>query len=312
MIFINTMERYYSFNNYLKQIFGERVHRIGLNVGFNCPNLDGTKSSKGCIFCNNKSFIEIDNDISVEEQIRQALKFFSTSKRFRNIKKFIAYFQAYTNTYGTVEKLKQVYDIVKNFPQIVGIFISTRPDCIDEEKLRLINSYTEDYLVWIEYGMQTSDNNILTWLNRGHTYEDLIKAVELTKKFPKINIGIHLILGLPGQDVIKDAKEITKLKISGVKIHLLHVLKNTPLERLYYEHKIKILTEEEYVREVCNFLEFIPSSVVILRLISTAKDKFLVAPRWMNNKFQVIKNIEEELVRRNSFQGIKIEKMVSF
>lgn len=306
------MKFIFSFNSYLRQIFGERVHRIGLNAGFSCPNLDGTKSSTGCIFCNNKSFIAIDNNISVEEQIRQTLKFFSTSKRFRNIKKFIAYFQAYTNTYGTVEKLKQVYDVVKTFPQIVGIFISTRPDCIDEEKLKLINSYTENYLVWIEYGMQTSDNNILSWLNRGHTYEDLIKTVELTKKFPKINIGVHLILGLPGQDVIKDAKEIAKLKIAGVKIHLLHVLKDTPLEKLYHEHKIKILTEEEYVREVCDFLEFIPSSVVILRLISTAKDEFLVAPRWMNNKFQVIKKIEEELVRRNSFQGIRVEKMVSF
>lgn len=295
-------ERYFSFNHYLKKIFGERVHRISLNASFSCPNLDGSLSDKGCIFCNNLAFSE-EYTKSVEQQIVDAINFFSTSKQFKNIKKFIAYFQAYTNTYADIDKLKQTYDVVKKFPQIVGISISTRPDCIDEEKLKLINSYTDDYLVWIEYGMQTSDDKILVWLNRNHTYEDFVKAVELTKKFPKINIGAHIILGLPQQDVLKDAKEVTKLKLNGVKLHVLHVLKSTVLEKLYCEHKVEIIDENQYVNLVCDFLENIPQDVVILRLVSTAKKEFLIAPEWMNNKFKVIFDINNELVKRNSYQG---------
>ncbi len=207
------MERYFSFNRYLRQIFGERVHRISIDAGFSCPNLDGSISDKGCIFCNNLAFVQqyYDNKVSqlenVRKQIQDAINFYSNSKRFK-IKKFIAYFQSYTNTYADVEKLKSVYDVVKEFTQIVGISISTRPDCIDEEKLKLINSYTEKYLVWMEYGMQTSDDKILIWLNRGHSWNEFVNAVELTKKYPKINIGAHIIVGLPQQDIIKDAEEV--------------------------------------------------------------------------------------------------------
>ncbi|MFN3551396.1 MAG: TIGR01212 family radical SAM protein [Endomicrobiia bacterium] len=299
-------ELYYSFNTYLKEIFKERVHRISINAGFSCPNLDGKISNKGCIFCNNLAFVKETSTKSVEQQIIDAINFFSTSKQFKNIKKFIAYFQAYTNTYADLDKLKQTYDVIKKFPQIVGLSISTRPDCIDEEKLKLINFYTDNYLVWIEYGMQTSDDKILDWLDRGHTYKDFLKAIELTKKFPKINIGAHVILGLPQQDVIKDAKEITNLRLQGVKLHNLHVLKNTFLEKLYNENKVRIPEIDEYVILVCNFLENIPKNVVILRLVSSAKEEYLVSPLWMKNKFDIISKIKHELEIRNSYQGKKI------
>lgn len=307
---------YLSFNEYLKKLFGERVHRISINAGFSCPNLDGSISNKGCIFCNNAGFVKEDSAKSVEQQIADAINFFSKSRHFKNIKKFIAYFQAYSNTYADVEELKKTYDVIRKFPQIVGISISTRPDCIDEEKLKLINSYTDSYLVWIEYGMQTSDDKILNWLNRGHTYQDFLNAVELTKKFPKINIGAHIILGLPGQDIIKDAKEVTKLKLHGVKIHNLHILKNTLLEKLYYEGKISVLEEDEYVKLVCDFLENISNDVVVLRLVSSAKKEYLVSPLWMNNKFDVINKILKELNKRNSFQSkncsLYVDKAKSF
>ncbi len=298
------MQRYFSFNTYLKKIFKERVHRISINAGFCCPNLDGTISHKGCIFCNNLSFVkEYDfntNQIeNIKNQIEQSIEFFTTQK----IKKFIAYFQAYSNTYSDPETLKKIYDIIKNYPQIVGLSISTRPDCIDEEKLKLINTYTDNYLVWIEYGMQTSDDAILNWLNRGHSFFDFIKAVELTKKHPKINIGAHIMLGLPQQDIIKDAKAITELKINGVKLHVLHVLKGTYLERLYKEGNVRIITQTEYVEQVCSFLENIPPDVVIFRLVSTAKNDFLITPSWMNNKADIILEIEKELEKRNSYQG---------
>jgi radical SAM protein (TIGR01212 family) len=302
------MERYFSFNRYLRQIFGERVHRISIDAGFSCPNLDGSISDKGCIFCNNLAFVQqyYDNKVSqlenVRRQIQDAINFYSNSKRFK-IKKFIAYFQSYTNTYADVEKLKSVYDVVKEFPQIVGISISTRPDCIDEEKLKLINSYTDKYLVWIEYGMQTSDDKILIWLNRGHSWNDFVNAVELTKKYPKINIGAHIIVGLPQQDIIKDAKEVGRLKLNGVKLHVLHILKNTYLEKLYNEGKIKILEENEYINEVCKFLENMPKDVVILRLVSSAKKELLLAPEWMNDKTKIILKINERLEQLNSYQG---------
>lgn len=302
------MQLYYSFNQYLKNIFGERVHRISINAGFSCPNLDGTKSNTGCIFCNNLSFSqEYDKNLSqienIKKQITDTIQFFSTNKRFKNIKKFIAYFQSYSNTYTNIETLKNVLDTVKEFPQIVGISVSTRPDCIDEDKLKVLDSFTEKYLVWIEYGMQTSDDKILSWLNRNHTYEDFVSAVELTKKFPKLKIGAHIILGLPNQDVIKDAKEVKRLSIDGVKLHVLHVLKGTKLEQMFYENKIKILSLDDYVETVCKFLEHIPENIVILRLVSSAKKDLLVAPQWMNNKTYVISKIEKRFISTGSHQG---------
>jgi len=311
------MKRYYSFNTYLRKIFKERVHKISINAGFRCPNLDGTKSLTGCIFCNNDAFSQkYDKNLSqienVRKQIFDTIQFFLSSKRFKNIKKFIAYFQSYSNTYADLESLRNVFDIVKEFPQIVGISVSTRPDCIDIEKLKLINSYSDRYLIWIEYGMQTSDDKLLKWLNRNHTYEDFVSAVELTKKFDKINIAAHLIIGLPQQDVIKDAKEVTKLGLNGVKLHNLHVLKNTLLEQLYYQNKVKILDIDEYVDAVCKFLEHIPNDVVILRLVSSAKKELLVAPQWMNNKNNLIKMLQEKLELLDSYQGKYCEKKFCF
>lgn len=299
------MQRYFSFNTYLKQIFKERVHRISINAGFCCPNLDGTISQKGCIFCNNLSFVKeynfnLNQIENIKNQIEQSIEFFTKHKK---IKKFIAYFQAYSNTYSDPETLKKIYDVIKNYPQIVGLSISTRPDCIDEEKLKLINSYTDNYLVWIEYGMQTSDERLLSWLNRGHTFCDFVKAVELTKKYSDIKVGAHIILGLPQQDILKDARAVTELKIDGVKLHVLHVVKGTYLEKLYNEKKVKIIDEDEYIKQVCDFLENIPKNVVIFRLVSTSKTEFLVAPSWMNNKNDIISKIEKELEKRNSYQG---------
>ena len=231
------------------------------------------------------------------------MNYLITGARGQLAREFIAYFQAYSNTYADVEELKSVYDVVKEFPQVVGISISTRPDCIDEEKLKLINSYTEKYLVWIEYGMQTSDDKILMWLNRGHSWDDFVCAVELTKKYPNINIGAHIILGLPQQDIIKDAEEVGRLRLNGVKLHVLHVLKNTYLEKLYNEDKVKILDETEYIDKVCKFLENIPTDVVILRLVSSAKKELLLVPQWMNDKKRIILKINERLQQLNSYQG---------
>ncbi len=297
---------YYSFNNFLKDKFKCRVHKLSLNAGFTCPNLDGTKDNKGCIFCDNKAFSPYlgssKKEFSLEEQIRTAMDY--SRKRFK-AKKFIAYFQSYTNTYADKKVLEKKFSIIKKFPDIVGLSISTRPDCIDKEKLDLIEGFSQDYMVWLEYGLQTADDKGLKYLNRNHTYRDFVKAVELTRD-RNIFIGTHLILGIPGQtpkDMLSTAKTISTLPISGVKFHCLHVVRDTPLEPLYKDKEVSLMSESEYIKIIVQFLELIPSYWVILRLISTADRDCLIAPNWINRKQEVIKGIEDELVKKGSYQG---------
>ncbi len=299
---------FYSFNTYLKEKFGERVHRISIDAGFNCPNIDGTLSSQGCIYCNNKGFARYaGSPKAIKEQIEESMAFY---RKRMGINKFIAYFQAFSNTYADIQTLKERYDSIREFPDIVGLFISTRPDCIDKEKLSLIAQYAEDYLVWIEYGLQTTHNRILRQINRKHTYEDFLRACELTRKF-NINIGAHVILGLPSQEykeILEDARQLAGLDIQGIKFHILHVLKNTPLEALYKDGKIRLLVKDEYVKIICDFLEHIPESFVILRLISSASEDYLLAPDWMNKKTTLIEEIGQEFKKRGTHQGCFIRK----
>jgi hypothetical protein len=191
----------------------------------------------------------------------------------------------------------------------VGICISTRPDCIDEEKIKLISSYQKDYLVWIEYGLQTTDNNILSALNRQHTYGDFLTAISLTRKY-KINAGVHLILGLAKafKSADSDAEKIASLDIQGIKFHVLHILKDTVLKGLHENGRVTLLSEEEYIRSVCDFLEKIPKSIVVLRLASNAKPEHLIAPLWINKKNEIITRIKEEFSRRGTYQGSACEK----
>jgi len=300
-------EKIYTFNRYLRNIFKERVHRISIDAGFSCPNIDGTKSKKGCFYCNNRAFSRYSfKNLDIETQIIQSAKFY---KERMEVKKFIAYFQAFTNTYADVDTLKKTYDVIKKFPFFVGLFISTRPDCVNEEKLKMIAEYKKDYLVWIEYGLQTTHNRILKLINRNHTYEDFLKALEMTKKYG-INVGVHMIIGLPQQsyeDIMVDAQRLASLDIDGIKFHMLHILKDTEFEVWFKEKRINLLTQDEYVKIVCDFLERIRSDIVILRLVSTANPRYLIAPLWINKRSEVIKKINEELERRGTFQGYLYE-----
>ncbi|MCM8832099.1 MAG: TIGR01212 family radical SAM protein, partial [Candidatus Omnitrophica bacterium] len=230
------------------------------------------------------------------------IKFYK--KRFK-VNKFIAYFQAFTNTYASTSILKKTYDIIKDFNEIVGLSISTRPDCVNEEVIKLISSYQENYLVWIEYGLQTTHDEVLKKINRNHSFSDFLKALDLTRKY-NINVGVHIILGLPSLSdnmIMQDAKRLSQLDIQGIKFHLLHVLKNTKLEKLYYGDKIKFLTKNEYIKIICDFIERIPQNFVILRLISSADKNYLIAPTWMNDKISIIDEIKKEFVKRGTFQG---------
>jgi len=302
----NTNEPYYSFNRYLREKFGERVHRLSIDAGFNCPNIDGSLSSEGCIYCSNKGFSHFTGTKKdIETQITESIDYYRKKLR---INKFIAYFQAFSNTYADCKHLEEKYDIIRKFPEIGGLFISTRPDCIDKEKLELISAYKNDYLVWIEYGLQTTNNRTLKTLNRNHTYETFLDAVGITRKYG-INVGVHLILGLPWltrEETMRDADLLSKLDIQGVKLHTLHIFKDTQLHEMYKEKIINLISEEEYVTTVCDFLERIPDNMVVLRLVSSCDKKLLVAPLWMNNKNSVIDRINKEFSRRNTRQGYLI------
>jgi uncharacterized protein len=296
---------YYSFNDYLKNKFGERVHRISLNAGFTCPNKDGTLDNEGCIFCNEEGFSHITKNVpNIQKQIEDGIKF--SKDRFK-AKKFIAYFQNATNTNASVGELKKAYDSIKLFPEIVGLFISTRPDSIDYEKLNLIKSYSDDYDVWMEYGVQTSNDKTLNILNRKHTFSQSKDAIEKTKK-KNIKVAAHVILGLPGEtkeDMLTTAESLRELSIDGIKFHVLHVLKDTKLNDLFNSKKVKILEKEEYIGLVCDFLEIMKPDCVVMRLASDANKDILVHPQWINEKQKVIEGIKQEFKRRNTKQGSK-------
>ncbi|MFH1876001.1 MAG: TIGR01212 family radical SAM protein [Candidatus Omnitrophota bacterium] len=296
---------YYSFGDYLKEKFGERVHRISLDAGFSCPNLDGHKSTQGCHYCNNKAFgVHAQSQKNIPHQIEESIGYY---RRKLNVHKFIAYFQSFSNTYADCEKLKETYDVIKGYSEIVGLFISTRPDCVDREKLKLIADYQRDYLVWIEYGLQTTHDRILGAIGRNHSYEDFLLTLANTRAYG-ISVGVHMILGLPGQseeDMLVDARRLGALDIQGIKFHALHVLRGTAFEELYAVGNMHLLQREEYIRIVCDYLEYLPAKVVILRLVSTARAHYLVAPAWVNDKSLVTEGIRRELERRGTRQGFR-------
>ena len=298
---------YNSFNSYLKKCFGEKVRKIGINANFTCPNRDGELSDEGCIFCNEAGFSQLpETELSIKEQIDQSIL---NMKKSSGAKKFIAYFQNASNTYAGIDKLKSIYDAVRSYPEIVGISISTRPDCIDEEKLDLIKSYTKEYDVWVEYGMQTINDKTLKFVNRKHTFAQSVSAIEKTAE-KGIKTGVHIILGLPGEtevDIMRTAKEISELPISGVKFHVLSVFKGTKLEELYKKGKMKLLSKEMYIKLVCDFIEVLPSDCVVLRLVSDAQNDVLVAPEWVEDKMGVINGINKEFSKRGTHQGSKVK-----
>ncbi|MFH1768187.1 MAG: TIGR01212 family radical SAM protein [Candidatus Omnitrophota bacterium] len=300
---------YYSFNQYLQEKFKQRVHRLSLDAGFSCPNIDGNLSGDGCLFCNNKAFSRFSNakKVPLESQIIQSMDY--AGRRF-GAKKFIAYFQSFTNTYADSEFLSRQYNTIRKFDDIVGLAISTRPDCIDEEKLDIIESFAGDYAVFIEYGLQSVHDKTLRRINRNHAFIDFQRAITQTVQ-RGISIGVHVILGLPGEnkeDMLETARQLSGMPLWGIKFHCLHVVKDTALEELYDKGAITLLCEDKYINILVDFIELIPKDWVILRLISDSQKEFLVGPEWINNKPKVLEKIEEEFVRRKSFQGYKMAR----
>jgi radical SAM protein (TIGR01212 family) len=300
--------RYHDLNSYLRNIFGCRVQKISIDAGLSCPNRDGSISAGGCIYCNARGSGTgaMEKGQSVTEQVIKGKEFLKSRYKAQ---KFIAYFQSFSNTYGPYEKLKGLYGEALAVEDIVGLSIGTRPDCIDEPILALLEGYSRDYLVWIEYGIQSIHNRTLGLINRGHDVNAFKRAVEATKN-RGIKICTHVMLGLPFEDrsdMLATAKVIASMGIDGIKIHLLYVVKGTKMEELYKEGKYRCLEQEEYANLVCDFLELLPPDMVIQRLTGDPHPEELVAPEWALRKNETLSRIKSILDARDSRQGKRFE-----
>lgn len=297
-------KKYTQFNTHLREIFQEKVYKVTLDAGFSCPNRDGTISNLGCIFCDNSGSFSQAHDchLPIKEQLLTGIE--QLSSRF-GAKKFISYFQAFSNTYAPVKVLENTYTQALDHPDVVGLSIGTRPDCVDIEKISMIENIAKDYYTWLEYGLQSANNKTLEYINRGHTLEDFLYAVDITKN-KNIKICTHIIIGLPTdtkKDILNTAKILADCGIDGVKIHLLCVLKNTILEKMYNDGLIKIWNQEEYIETVCDFLELLPKNIIIHRMAGNGLKKDLIEPKWLPKKFEILNQINDKLIERNSYQG---------
>jgi radical SAM protein (TIGR01212 family) len=299
------MNRYRDLNTYLRTLFGERVQKIALDAGLNCPNRDGTLSHEGCAFCNglgSGTGALTRRNISIEQQIREAR---DALARLYGARKFIAYFQSYTNTYASPSFLRTLYDRALVDDDIVGLAVATRPDCVDEEILDVLRSYQPGHLVWMELGLQSAHDATLRRVNRGHDVRCFEQTVLKAAIFG-LDICAHVILGLPGETpkmMMETARFISQLPITGVKIHLLYVVAGTPLAALYQKGVYRCLGKEEYVELVVDFLERLPSHVIIHRLTSDPARSELLAPSWALHKSDTLNRIRECLERRDTWQG---------
>jgi radical SAM protein (TIGR01212 family) len=296
--------RYYPFSRFLRERFGRRVYRVTIDAGFTCPNVDGTVTTGGCVFCDNRSFSPNRRlpRTSVRAQVERGVLLLG--KRY-HADRFLAYFQAATNTHALVERLRRLYDEALDHPQVVGLAIGTRPDSVPDPVLDLLQEYARERYVCLELGLQSIHDRSLEWMNRGHDYAAFRDAVRRCQG-RGLDLCIHVILGLPGEthaDMMATADALAALPVHGVKIHNLHVVRKTPLEEMYRRGAVRMLERDEYVRLVCDFLERLPLTMVIHRLNGDAPPDYLVAPKWCAEKPALLEAIAAELSRRDSWQG---------
>lgn len=296
--------RYRSVSSWLKGIFGGHVRKIALDAGLGCPNRDGTKSVDGCIYCNPRGSGTgaMRQGIGLREQVDNGIEFLS---RRYGCSKFIAYFQSFTNTYAAPEVLADLYSQALARPEIVGLAIGTRPDCVPDATLDVLAQMGRDRLVWIEYGLQSVHDRTLRWLNRGHDAAAFFDAVQRTHTRGILSVA-HLILGLPGEtqaDMIETARAVSRSEVHGVKLHPLYVVRGTRLERIYREGSWQPLSEDQAIDATLSVLEVLPPEMVVHRTTSDPHPEELIAPEWMLNKRKVRDHLSREMERRDFRQG---------
>ncbi|KAB0671980.1 TIGR01212 family radical SAM protein [Oryzomonas sagensis] len=299
-------KRYNTFSDELKRIFGCKVQRISVDAGFTCPNRDGTLDRAGCIFCggSGSGAYSIRPELSVAAQVEDGKE---VMRRKYRAEKFIAYFQAYSNTYAPVEHLQALFDEALSVPGVVGIIAATRPDCLPDPVLDFLARLGEQTYFWLELGLQSIHDKSLALINRRHDYACFVDALERAKA-RGIRVCAHVILGLPGEsreEMLAMAGELNRRGVDGVKLHLLHVMKGTRLAEMYGRGEVALLDRDGYAGLVCDFLELLDPTVLIHRLTGDGGRDNLVAPLWSLNKFEVLNLIDAELERRDSRQGMR-------
>ena len=291
-------------NDFLKEKFNEKIYKVSLDGGFTCPNRDGKVSRGGCIFCseNGSGDFTATKLKSIHAQIEEQIDL--VSKKYKG-DKYIAYFQNFTNTYAEVSYLRKIYEEALSHEKIVGLAIATRPDCLEDDVLELLAELNKKTFLWVELGLQTLNDDVAKYFNRAYETEIYKEASE---KLNRLNIKFvtHIIIGLPKEendDYLKTAIFAQNCGTWGIKLHLMYVVKNTPLEKLYLNGDLKVNTKEEYVEKVVNVLENISSEIVVHRLTGDGDRETLVAPLWSIKKIDVLNSIHKELKRRNTYQG---------
>jgi len=298
------------FNDYaahIKNAFGGRVQKISVNVGFSCPNRDGSKGTGGCIYCDNITFKPgyCESGVTVKDQILEGVQFFE--KKYPDMR-YLAYFQSYTNTYSPIDELKRLYLQAISHPKVIGLIIGTRPDCINKDILLMLKQIARDIPVTIEFGIESTLDNTLHEINRCHTWADTINAINLCNEYG-IEVGAHLILGLPSESksqMLEHAQKISALPIKTLKLHQLQIIMNTELARRYQlnPNYVQLFGLDEYIDFVIQFIEMLNPAIIIERFVSVSPTDKLIAPKWNRMKnFEIVAKIEKELERCNTFQG---------
>ncbi len=300
--------RYNSYSGYFKRQFGGRVQKLSIDAGFTCPNRDGTVGVGGCTYCNNDAFNPsyCNPNKSITQQIDEGIEFHAV--RYRRAERYLAYFQAFSNTYAPLDKLKKLYEEALSHPKVIGLVIGTRPDCVDEEKLDYLQYISNKYYINLEYGIESCYNKTLALINRGHTFEQSVWAIEQTHR-RGIQIGAHLIFGLPGEtreQMLAEADVISQLPLQSIKFHQLQIIKGTTMEKQYKNtpEMFNLFSMDDYFNFLADFIERLNPNFVIERFTGEAPPRFLALPTWGNLRTdQLMIEFEKILEKRDTWQG---------
>lgn len=296
--------RYYGYNYFLRQKFGQRVQKVSIDAGFTCPNVDGTVAIGGCTFCDNRSFSPSRRAprLNILEQIDDGIRRLKT--RY-DCDRFLAYFQPATNTYAPVEKLRPLYERALQHEKVVGLAIGTRPDCVPDDVLELLTEIAGRTYLAVEYGAQTIHDRSLDWMNRGHHHAAFLDALERSRG-RGFEICAHVILGLPDEthaDMLATAREMARLQIDAVKIHNLYAVKRTVLAEQVERGEVTLLGRDDYIRTLVDFLELLPPTTIVERISGDAPADYFIGPSWCLDKPAVLRALQAELTSRNTWQG---------
>jgi len=304
---MSNKKRYNDYTSYIKNKFSERVQKVSLDTGFTCPNRDGTKGVGGCTYCNNNTFNPsyCKPSKSITQQLEEGIVFFSSKYKTQQ---YLAYFQAYTNTYADIRLVKELYLEAISHPLVIGLVIGTRPDCINEELVDFLSDLAKKNYIALEFGVESTLNRTLALVNRCHTYEETIAAYELCKN-KGLHLGAHLIIGLPGEsreDLLNHARELSKLPIETVKIHHLQIVKHTMMAIQLESNPefFNLFSAEEYIDLITEFIALLRPDIIIERFISESPPHLLLAPQWSGLKnFEIVDRIDKMLIKKNLWQG---------